>query len=244
LISIPGQNGIATNDVVIAYQTIASNGDRYAVFVNADSKERSFVLSDIYKDLLQGQVLVDGERAGVEALSDLAGVELTDSAVVLSPLTAAVIHLPYIITKVPDTAPKERTEESVLPIVEEVRYDATLAKGQSYVLQEGKAGKRVLVYKDVLVDGKVVATKLLSETVVDGEARIVVKGSMEANDVVEKPSLSTPTAQASEQTTSTSNNENLPATGDRQSDLALLGLGLAGLGLTIAAQGRNKKSEE
>ncbi len=244
LISIPGQNGIATNDVVIAYQTIANNGDRYAVFVNADSKERSFVLSDIYKDLLQGQVLVDGERAGVEALSDLVGVELTDSAVVLSPLTAAVIHLPYIITKVPDTAPKERTEESVLPIVEEVRYDATLAKGQSYVLQEGKAGKRVLVYKDVLVDGKVVATKLLSETVVDGEARIVVKGSMEANDVVEKPSLSTPTAQASEQTTSTSNNENLPATGDRQSDLALLGLGLAGLGLTIAAQGRNKKSEE
>ena len=112
------------------------------------------------------------------------------------------------------------------------------------MLQEGKAGKRVLVYKDVLVDGKVVATKLLSETVVDGEARIVVKGSMEANDVVEKPSLSTPTAQASEQTTSTSNNENLPATGDRQSDLALLGLVLAGLGLTVAAQGRNKKSEE
>ena len=256
LISIPGQNGIATNDVVIAYQTIASNGDRYAVFVNADSKERSFVLSDIYKDLLKGQVLVDGERAGVEALSDLVGVELTDSAVVLAPLTATVIRLPYIITEVPDPAPideekptldfttKERTEESVLPIVEEVRYDATLAKGQSYVLQEGKAGKRVLVYKDVLVDGKVVATKLLSETVVDGEARIVVKGSMEANDVVEKPSLSTPTAQASEQTTSTSNNENLPATGDRQSDLALLGLGLAGLGLTVAAQGRNKKSEE
>ncbi|WP_312248857.1 pullulanase [Streptococcus parasuis] len=244
LISIPGQNGIATNDVVIAYQTIASNGDRYAVFVNADSKERSFVLSDIYKDLLQGQVLVDGERAGVEALSDLVGVELTDSAVVLAPLTATVIRLPYIITEVPDTAPKERTEESVLPIVEEVRYDATLAKGQSYVLQEGKAGKRVLVYKDVLVDGKVVATKLLSETVVDGEARIVVKGSMEANDVVEKPSLSTPTAQASEQTTSASNKESLPATGDRQSDLALLGLGLAGLGLTIAAQARNKKSEE
>lgn len=253
LISIPGQNGIATNDVVIAYQTIASNGDRYAVFVNADSKERSFVLSDIYKDLLQGQVLVDGERAGVEALSDLVGVELTDSAVVLAPLTATVIRLPYIITKVPDTAEekptldfttKERTEESVLPIVEEVRYDATLAKGQSYVLQEGKAGKRVLVYQDVLADGKVVATKLLSETVVDGEARIVVKGSMEANDVVEKPSLSTPTAQASEQTTSASNKESLPATGDRQSDLALLGLGLAGLGLTIAAQGRNKKSEE
>ena len=40
--------------------------------------------------------------------------------------------------------------------------------------QEGKAGKRVLVYKDVLVDGKVVATKLLSQTVVDGEARLLL----------------------------------------------------------------------
>ncbi|MDW8720813.1 LPXTG cell wall anchor domain-containing protein, partial [Streptococcus suis] len=80
--------------------------------------------------------------------------------------------------------------------------------------------------------------------VVDSETRIVVKGSMEAKDVVEKPSLSTPPAQVSGQATSTSNKESLPATGDRQSDLALLGLGLAGLGLTVAAQGRTKKSEE
>ncbi|WP_192873324.1 G5 domain-containing protein, partial [Streptococcus suis] len=78
-----------------------------------------------------------------------------------------------------DFTTKERTEETVLPIAEEVRYDATLAKGQSYVLQEGKAGKKVLVYQDVLVDGKVVATNLLSETVVDGETRILVKGSKE-----------------------------------------------------------------
>ena len=89
-----------------------------------------------------------------------------------------------------------------------------------------------------------IATNLLSESVVDAEARIVVKGSMEAKETVEKPSLSTPTGQVSEQTTSTSNNESLPATGDRQSDLALLGLVLAGLGLTVAAKGRNKKSEE
>ncbi len=105
LISIPGQNGIAKNDVVIAYQTIASNGDRYAVFVNADSKERRFVLADIYKELLKGQVLVDGKRAGVEALTDLDGVTLTDDAVVLAPLTATVIRLPHRVSQVPDTAP-------------------------------------------------------------------------------------------------------------------------------------------
>ncbi len=67
---------------------------------------------------------------------------------------------------------------------------------------------------------------------------------MEAKDVVEKPSLSTPTAQASGQATSGASKASLPITGDRQSDLALLGLGLAGLGLTVAAQGRTKKSEE
>ncbi|HEP1834762.1 TPA: pullulanase [Streptococcus suis] len=255
LISIPGQNGIAKNDVVIAYQTIASNGDRYAVFVNADSKERSFVLSDIYKELLKGQVLVDGKRAGIAALTDLVGVTLTDDAVVLAPLTATVIRLPYITTVVPDTAPtaeekpsldfttKERTEEKILPIVEEIRYDASLSTDQSYVLQEGKTGKKVRVYQDVLIDGKVVATNLLSETVVDSETRIVVKGSMEAKKEAEKPSRST-TAQASGQATSGASKASLPITGDRQSDLALLGLGLAGLGLTVAAQGRTKKSEE
>ncbi|MGC4432696.1 G5 domain-containing protein, partial [Streptococcus suis] len=68
------------------------------------------------------------------------------------------------------------TEEKILPIVEEIRYDASLSTDQSYVLQEGKTGKKVLVYQDVLIDGKVVATNLLSETVVDSETRIVVKG--------------------------------------------------------------------
>ncbi len=79
-----------------------------------------------------------------------------------------------------------------------------------------------------MIDGKVVATNLLSETVVDSETRIVVKGSMEAKKEAEKPSLST-TAQASGQATSAASKVSLPITGDRQSDLALLGLGLAGL---------------
>ncbi len=37
-----------------------------------------------------------------------------------------------------------------------------LQKVNLMCFQEGKAGKRVLVYQDVLVDGKVVATNLLS----------------------------------------------------------------------------------
>ncbi len=50
-------------------------------------------------------MLVDGKRAGIAALTDLVGVTLTDDAVVLAPLTATVIRLPYITTAVPDTAP-------------------------------------------------------------------------------------------------------------------------------------------
>lgn len=245
LISIPGQNGIGKNDLVIAYQTIASNGDRYAVFVNADTKERSFVLGEAYKDLLNGQVVVDGQRAGVDALTELVGVELTDDAVVLAPLTATVIRLPYLITEVPETAPtteekpelsitrKERIVEEDLVITEEIRYDASLALGQSYVLQEGSAGKKVLVYQDVYIDGQLVATNLVSETIVGAQARIVVKGSLEAKKAAGQVEGSS--------SGSTASKASLPATGERGGDLALLGLGLAGLGLTLAAQERRKR---
>ncbi|WP_061630413.1 G5 domain-containing protein, partial [Streptococcus suis] len=94
-------------------------------------------------------------------------------------------------TAVPEVAPKtaekpkldfttkERKVEEALPIKEEIRHDASLALGKSYLLQEGKAGNKVSVYQDVIVDGKVVATNLLSETVVEGQNRILVKGSLE-----------------------------------------------------------------
>ena len=38
LITVPGQNGVEKEDVVIGYQITAPNGDIYAVFVNADEK--------------------------------------------------------------------------------------------------------------------------------------------------------------------------------------------------------------
>ncbi len=82
-------------------------------------------------------MLVDGKRAGIAALTDLVGVTLTDDAVVLAPLTATVIRLPYITTAVPDTALLLKKTKSrlyyqgtyrgkILPIVEEIRYDASL----------------------------------------------------------------------------------------------------------------------
>ncbi|HFI2432662.1 TPA: G5 domain-containing protein, partial [Streptococcus suis] len=160
-------------------------------------------------------------------------------------------------TAVPEVAPKtaekpkldfttkERKLEEALPIKEEIRYDGSLALGKSYLLQEGKAGKKVSVYQDVIVDGKVVATNLLSETVVEGQNRILVKGSlqMKKEEVKTTPSVqSNPTL--SHKDAPSANKATLPATGEQRNNLALAGLGLAGISLAVVATAINKKSKD
>ncbi|HEL2258221.1 G5 domain-containing protein [Streptococcus suis] len=160
-------------------------------------------------------------------------------------------------TAVPEVAPKtaekpkldfttkERKVEEALPIKEEIRYDASLALGKSYLLQEGKAGKKVSVYQDVIVDGKVVATNLLSETVVEGQNRILVKGSLEMKkeEVKITPSVqSNPTL--SHKGAPSANKATLPATGEQRNNLSLVGLGLAGISLAVVATAINKKSKD
>ena len=93
LITIPNENGIGYDDLVIAYQTLASNGDRYAVFINADSVARHVFLTDAYKDLLAAEVVVDGEQAGVEAIPDPSGVTMTEDGLTLDSLTTVVLRL-------------------------------------------------------------------------------------------------------------------------------------------------------
>ncbi|HEL1543073.1 TPA: G5 domain-containing protein, partial [Streptococcus suis] len=144
-----------------------------------------------------------------------------------------------------DFATKERKVEEALPIKEEIRYDASLALGKSYLLQEGKAGKKVSVYQDVIVDGKVVATNLLSETVVEGQNRILVKGSLEMKkeEVKTTPSVqSNPTM--SQKGAPSANKATLPATGEQRNNLTLVGLGLAGISLAVVATAINKKSKD
>ncbi|HEL2140643.1 TPA: G5 domain-containing protein [Streptococcus suis] len=144
-----------------------------------------------------------------------------------------------------DFATKERKVEEALLIKEEIRYDASLALGKSYLLQEGKAGKKVSVYQDVIVDGKVVSTNLLSETVVEGQNRILVKGSLEMKkeEVKTTPSVqSNPTM--SQKGAPSANKATLPATGEQRNNLALVGLGLAGISLAVIATAINKKSKD
>ncbi len=191
LISQPGKDGIGEQDLVIAYQTISSNGVRYAVFVNADSRERSFVLPEHLRDLAQAEVLVDNQMAGIKALTNPSGVRISADRITLDPLTATVLRLgKEIITEVPKDAPtaeelpaldfttQERVERQVLNFVEEEQEDADLPLGQTKVLREGQAGQIVKVYRDVLVAGQVVATELVSEERTDAVNRLVAKGSL------------------------------------------------------------------
>lgn len=93
LITVPGENGIASNDLVIGYQVVASNGDIYAVLVNADTKERSITFANNFKALLGSEVLADGDRAGTTAISNPVGLSWTSDGLRLDPLTATILRL-------------------------------------------------------------------------------------------------------------------------------------------------------
>ncbi|WP_159543549.1 pullulanase [Streptococcus halichoeri] len=93
LITQAGHHGIKEEDLVIGYQTIATNGDRYAVFVNADQEPRRLILPQIYQQLLQGEVLVDAEQAGTSPISQPIGITFTKDSLTLAGLTAVVIRL-------------------------------------------------------------------------------------------------------------------------------------------------------
>ncbi|WP_303977276.1 pullulanase [Streptococcus danieliae] len=89
LLTIPGQNGVQEEDLVLGYELEAETGDRYVVLVNADRKERSFAYAAGTIPL----VLVDGQRAGLQPLEHPVGVTLLDTEVRLAPLTATVLWI-------------------------------------------------------------------------------------------------------------------------------------------------------
>lgn len=83
---------VSMEDLLIGYQIRASNGDLYAVFVNADDATRTVNLSD-FRHLGDAVILVDGMVAGTNAITNPFGVELGDGSITLAPLTSAVIAL-------------------------------------------------------------------------------------------------------------------------------------------------------
>ncbi|MFU2206827.1 pullulanase [Streptococcus pluranimalium] len=90
LLTRAGKDGVEKEDLVLGYQTVASNGDVYLVFVNADTKARSFTVEQSLKTVA---VLADGKQAGTEAIQASDGVQLTEHSLTLAPLTATVLRI-------------------------------------------------------------------------------------------------------------------------------------------------------
>ena len=92
LLTVPDQDNVAQEDLVLGYQTVASNGERYLVYVNADSKARQFDLSKITNGLSY-MVLADGSQVNLSGISELSGVTINNHILTLDPLTATIIRL-------------------------------------------------------------------------------------------------------------------------------------------------------
>ena len=93
LITVPGQNGVEKEDVIIGYQITAPNGDIYAVFVNADEKARAFNLGTAFAHLRKAEVLADENQAGPVGIAKPQGLEWTEKGLKLNALTAVVHRL-------------------------------------------------------------------------------------------------------------------------------------------------------
>ncbi|GAK40554.1 pullulanase [Paenibacillus urinalis] len=88
LIKAPEMN---SKDLIIAYKNKSTdNTGTYYVFVNADQTPRTLSLDT---DLTKGTVVVDQDEAGVKAVSDKSGFELSKTSITLEPLTAVVIKM-------------------------------------------------------------------------------------------------------------------------------------------------------
>ncbi|VTS12486.1 pullulanase [Streptococcus pseudoporcinus] len=90
LITVPGQDGVAESDLIIGYVVTATNGDRYAVLVNADSKSRHFTLPAEWQS---ASVLVDADYAGLANIKHPNGLHFDQNGLSLDPLTATILKL-------------------------------------------------------------------------------------------------------------------------------------------------------
>ena len=116
LITVPGQNGVEKEDVVIGYQITAPNGDIYAVFVNADEKAREFNLGTAFAHLRNAEVLADENQAGPVGIANPKGLEWTEKGLKLNALTATVLRVsqsrPAMEDKPKSDLPNSRQEQS------------------------------------------------------------------------------------------------------------------------------------
>ncbi|HFI0463344.1 TPA: pullulanase [Streptococcus suis] len=112
LLTLPGQNGVQAEDLIIAYQAIDSKGDKYLVFINADDKARHFTLDRLLAAAAKaGDTLADANQAGIEAIADPHGVQFEEDGLTLEGLTSIIIRIKadQIVTENPVVVPPKDT---------------------------------------------------------------------------------------------------------------------------------------
>ncbi|MTB64052.1 pullulanase [Streptococcus sp. zg-86] len=136
LLTIAGKDGVGKEDLVLGYKTVASNGDEYFVFVNADTKERRFTVD---QSLKAAKVLADGKQAGTEAILEPEGVSLTEQGLTLAPLTATILRIAKEEVDVPPM--KEQTVKGSV-IIEYRDINDRILKDNALVHYNAVAGTR------------------------------------------------------------------------------------------------------
>ena len=81
-------DSVETNGQAIVYETKATNGDKYFIFVNATNYTKDFETTHI--DLSDAIVIVDSDEAGTTEVSKLSGVNIYTNKVTLEGVTAVV----------------------------------------------------------------------------------------------------------------------------------------------------------
>ena len=94
LITVPNTDPnarVEASDLIIGYQAKASNGDIYAVFINADDKERTVNFGEAFKHLADAKVIADAKQAGTSVIETPEGVVLDKDSITLDGLTTAIL---------------------------------------------------------------------------------------------------------------------------------------------------------
>lgn len=232
---------IGEEDLVIGYQATDSNGDIYIVFVNADDNLRSLTLSEEFAYIANGEIIVDGLVAGIEAIANPTGVTLADGSITLDPLTATIIRL-----KASETVTV--TEDIAFETIE--RDSTTIATGERQVVQEGINGERTLTYLIRYENGIEVSREIISSQVTRAAINQLVDVGVAVADVEDTPivednvteDVTTEDLAAEELTVEKA--QVLPNTGE-QSNTVLLGAAaaIALSGAAVIGMGRKREND-
>ena len=173
LVSMIEAPEIGTEDLVIGYQAIDSNGDIYAVFVNADTVSRQLTLATDYS---AGDIIVDGQTAGIKPINEPTGVTLTKDSIELDPLTATVIRLTA------DSVEEVPEEKDVIEI--KPNEPTQIAPEQTIKISDDNGKVAQIETPKSLPEGTIIEVDFLDESEMEGATSATGKSIAKAGQVV------------------------------------------------------------